>query len=137
MPLVPTKPPKSEQPRNWRDARNASIGSGATTIGATAALTALTGWFGLVPAIVFGLMSGALAMIERIASARQVCAEAGLAETQARADARVADATANADIALQELRAQMYRDAAAALRSDAEADTGCPTVTKASPSLRC
>jgi hypothetical protein len=134
VPLVPTKRPKSEQPRSWRDARIAAIGTGATTIGTTAVLTALVGCPGLVPAIVFGLIRGALAMIERIASARQVCAEAGLAVTQARSDARVADATANADIARQELRAQVYRAAAQRLNDSSVPAAGSSSLRHAAGS---
>jgi hypothetical protein len=135
VPLVPTKRPKPEQPRSWRDARNARIGTEAATIGITAAMTALVGWpVGLVPAIVLGLIRGALAMIERIASARQRWAEAERAVTLAGADARVADATANADIAREELRAQMYRAASQRLNDSFVPPAGTSSLRRAADS---
>jgi hypothetical protein len=106
VPLVPTKRPESEQPPSGRGVRIAHIGAGATTVAGAAALTALVGWPGLVSAIVFGLIRGAVAMIERIAVTRKVWAEAGLAITQACADVRVADA----------LRMQTSQDKSSGLR---------------------
>lgn len=126
MQPVPTNCPKSEQRRRSRDAWKASLGAGAATIDAVVPMYALVGWPALVLAIVLGLMGRAVAMIERIAAARQVCAEAARAVTQARADARVADATANADIAEQELRAEWYRELAKGLHD--------PSVPPAGPS---